>query len=60
MRISDIWRFLETRSWVKNPSNDNKVTRLINRGKDWVLIKMVGYNKYVIINSELTRDDYSD
>ena len=50
----DIWRFLETKDWVRNSSTDVKVSRFLKRVCDWGIMKNVGYNKYHIVESDLT------
>ena len=52
----DIWRFLETKDWVRNSSTDVKVSRFLKRVCDWGIMKNVGYNKYHIVESDLIAD----
>jgi RecA-family ATPase len=47
-----LWLYLEDKGWEKNPSNDRKVSRFINRVIDYGLIEKVGHNKYRILEED--------
>ncbi len=50
----DIWRFLEAENgWIRNASNEVKVTRFLKRVCDWGLLEKVSHNQYRIITAEL-------
>ncbi len=50
----DIWRFLEAENgWIRNASNEVKVTRFLKRVCDWGLLEKVSHNQYRIITTEL-------
>ena len=50
----DIWRFLEAENgWIRNASNEVKVTRFLKRVCDWGLMEKVSHNQYRIITTEL-------
>jgi RecA-family ATPase len=48
-----LWSFLAGEGWDKTPSNENKVTRFINRCMEWGLIKKHDHNKYSVIKGVL-------
>ena len=50
----DLWQFLSTKDgWERNPSNETKVTRFINRCVEWGLMSKT-HNNYKIIATELS------